>query len=96
MASALGKIIPTTLAVAMGAGLVLWQQFAVLTARVEALESQANKGERFTAKDGARLETQIDVLEAWREAHTKFGWEQTININGRMSEIERKCEQSCR
>jgi hypothetical protein len=81
---------------ALGSGLVIWQQHAVLTARVEHLENHANKGERFTAQDGARIEARVGALEIWREDHTKFGWEKTIETNGRLNDIERKCDRNCK
>lgn len=95
MASIVGKLVPLVLIAVMGAGLLAWNQLAVIDARVEFLENQANKGERFTAQDGARVEARIGALELWREDHTKFSWEKTLEWNSRLNAVERKCEQAC-
>lgn len=89
-------VAPMAVIAALGSGLVIWQQHAVLTARVEHLENHANKGERFTAQDGARLEARIGAVEIWKEDHVKFGWEKTIEWTARLNEVERKCEKQCR
>lgn len=96
MASVLGKLVPLVLIAVMGAGLLAWNQLAVIDARVAFLENQANKGERFTAQDGAKIEARVGALEIWREDHTTFGWEKTLEWNGRLNEVERKCTQNCK
>lgn len=89
-------VAPMAVIAALGSGLVIWQQHAVLTARVEHLESHAGKGERFTAHDGARLEARVGALEIWKDDHVKFGWEKTLDLNSKLNEIERRCERGCK
>jgi hypothetical protein len=95
MASIVGKLVPLVLIAVLGAGLVAWSQLAVLASRVEHLEGQANKGERFTAADGARMAARVGALELWREDHTKFGWEKTLQWNTQLNELQRKCDKGC-
>jgi hypothetical protein len=95
MASIVGKLVPLVLIAVMGTGLLAWNHLAVITARVEFLENQANKGERFTAADGARIGARVGALELWREDHTKFGWEKTLQWNTQLNELQRKCDKGC-
>lgn len=79
----------------VGASLVMWQQSAVFDARLTYVETQINKGDRFTAADGARQTQRIEALERWKEDHTRFGWEKTYEWNRTISELKQYCEDHC-
>lgn len=64
------SLIPATIILAVGSGVTMWRDLSVAVAHLAYIESRVkqfeqfrDKGRRFTAEDGKRLESRIYRLE---------------------------------
>ena len=103
MATLAKAIIPASLIVIMGAGLLSWRNDAVFADRLSRLEREfiefKKPGGRFTEDDGERHLSVINQntlrvheLEMWRYAHTEWGRERTGEWTARLKGHEKRLD----